>query len=75
MTKSIAKPLILIIADTLQLKKKNGDCENIYSVNPFYLLVNYVSGYVEEKSGNEYLIFDDSIIENKGSRKKYANVS
>ena len=62
--------------DTLQLKKKkNGDCENIYSVNPFYLLVNYVSGYVEEKSGNEYLIFDDSIIENKGSRKKYANVS
>ena len=61
--------------DTLQLKKKNGDCENIYSVNPFYLLVNYVSGNVEEKSGNEYLISDYSIIENKGSRKKYANVS
>ena len=61
--------------DTLQLKKKNGDDENIYSVNPFYLLVNYVSGYVEEKSGNEYLIFDDSIIENKGLLKKYADVS
>ena len=61
--------------DTLQLKKKNGDGENIYSVNPFYLLVNYVSGYVEEKSGNEYLIFDDSIIENKGLLKKYADVS
>ena len=30
--------------------KKIGDCENIYSVNPFYLLVNLTSGYTEEKN-------------------------
>ena len=46
--------------------KKIGDCENIHSVNPLYLLVNYASGYIEEKNGNKYLIFDDSVNENKG---------
>ena len=54
--------------------KKNDDCENIYSVNPLYLLVNHTSGYNEEKNGNKYLIFDDSINENKGLLKKYADV-
>ena len=39
-----------------------------------YLLVNYASGYIEEKNGNKYLIFDDSINENKGLLKKYADV-
>ena len=29
--------------------KKIDDCENIYSENPLYLLVNYASGYIEEK--------------------------
>ena len=29
--------------------KKIDDCENIYSVNPLYLLVNHASGYIEEK--------------------------
>ena len=29
--------------------KKIGDCENIHSVNPLYLLVNYGSAYIEEK--------------------------
>ena len=29
--------------------KKIDDCENSYSVNPFYLLANHVSGYIEEK--------------------------
>ena len=46
--------------------KKIGDCENIYSVNTLYLLVNHASGYIEEKNGNKYLIFDDSVNENKG---------
>ena len=45
--------------------KKNDDCENIYSVNPLYLLVNHTSGYNEEKNGNKYLIFDDSVNESK----------
>ena len=54
--------------------KKIDDCENIHSENPLYLLVNYASGYIEEKNGNKYLIFDDSINENKGLLKKYADV-
>ena len=29
--------------------KKIDDCENIYSVNPLYLLVNHASGYIKEK--------------------------
>ena len=49
--------------------KKIGDCENIHSVNPLYLLVNYASGYIEEKNGNKYLIFDDFVYENKGLLK------
>ena len=44
--------------------KKIGDCENIHSVNPLYLLINHASGYIEEKNGNKYLIFD-SADENK----------
>ena len=31
--------------------KKVGDCENIHSVNLFYLLVNHARGYIEEKMG------------------------
>ena len=54
--------------------KKIGDCENIHSVNPLYLLVNHASGYIEEKNGNKYLIFDDSVNENKGLLKKYTDV-
>ena len=54
--------------------KKIGDCENIHSVNPLYLLVNHASGYIEEKNGNKYLIFDDSVNENKELLKKYTDV-
>ena len=53
--------------------KKIGDCENIHSVNPLYLLVNHASGYIEEKNGNKYLIFDDSVKENKELLKKYVD--
>ena len=49
--------------------KKIDDCETIYSVNPLYLLVNHTNGYIEEKSGNKYLIFD-STDENKELLKK-----
>ena len=44
--------------------KKIDDCENIYSVNPLYLLINHGNGYIEEKGVNKYLIFD-STDENK----------
>ena len=39
-----------------------------------YLLVNHASGYIEQKNGNKYLIFDDSGNENKGLLKKYADI-
>ena len=32
-------------------------CENIYSVNPLYLIINHVNGYIEEKVANKCLIF------------------
>ena len=44
--------------------KKLDDYESIYSVNPLYLRINHASGYIEEKNGNKYLIFD-SVDENK----------
>ena len=45
-------------------RKKIDDCENIYSVNPLYLRIDHANGYIEEKNGNKYLIFD-SVHENK----------
>ena len=53
--------------------KKIDDCENIHSVNPLYLLVNHASGYIKEKNGNKYLIFDP-VDENKEVLKKYIDV-
>ena len=50
--------------------KKIGDCENIYSVNPLYLIIGKVDGHIEENNGNKYLVFD-SIDENKEVLKKY----
>ena len=44
--------------------QKIDDCENIYSVNPFYLFINHANGYIEEKGVNKYLI-SDSKDENK----------
>ena len=46
----------------------------IFSVNSLYLLINQASGYIKEKSGNRYLIFDGSVHENKELLKKYAFV-
>ena len=54
--------------------KKIHYCENIYSLNPLHLLVNHTSGYIKEKNGNKYLVFDDSVNENKELLKKYADV-
>ena len=38
-----------------------------------YLRINYASGYIEEKTGNKYLIFD-SVDESKEVFKKYADI-
>ena len=59
--------------DTLQLKKID-ECENIHGVNLLHLIVNPESGYIEEKNDNKYLIFGDSVDENKGLLKKYSDV-
>ena len=53
--------------------KKIDECETIPSVNPLYLRINHASGYIEEKNGSKYLIFD-SVDENKETLKKYAGV-
>ena len=53
--------------------KKIGDCENIYSVNPLYLIIGKVDGHIEEKNGSKYLVFD-STDENKEVLKKYAEL-
>ena len=29
--------------------KKIDDCENVYSVNPLYLIIAHANGYIEEK--------------------------
>ena len=42
-------------------------------MNPLYLRINHASGYIEEKNGNKYLIFD-SVDKNKEVLKKYAGV-
>ena len=44
--------------------KKIDDYENIYSVNPLYLIIAHANGYIEEKGVNKYLVFD-STDENK----------
>ena len=54
--------------------KKIDDCENIHNVNPWHLLVNHASGYIEEKNGNKQLISDYSVNENKALLKRYADV-
>ena len=45
-------------------KIKIDYCQNTYSVNPLYLRVDHANGYIEEKNGNKYLVFD-SVDENK----------
>ena len=58
--------------DILHLKKID-DCEKNYSVNLLYLLIDHVSGYIEEKGVNKYLVFD-STDKNKQLLKKYNDV-
>ena len=54
-------------------KKKNDDYKNIYSMNPFYLIIADASGYIKEKGVNKHLVFE-STDENKELLKKYSDV-
>ena len=53
--------------------KKTGNCKNIYSVNPLYLIIGKVDGHIEEKNESKYLVFD-STDENKEVLKKYTEL-
>ena len=53
--------------------KKIGDCNNINSVNPLYLIINEMIGHFEEKNENKYLVLDE-IDENKEVLNKYKEV-
>ena len=48
----------------IHYNKKNGDCENIYSVNPLYLIIGKVDGHI---------VFDFTD-ENKEVLKKYTEL-
>ena len=54
------------------LIKRIDDYERICSViAPLYWIVSFSSGYIKERGGNKYLIFDNSLAENKDLLKKY----
>ena len=64
--------MVFTTLDILQLKKID-DYQNIYSVNPLYLIIDHASVYTEEKGVNKNFIFD-STNENKELLKKYNDV-
>ena len=39
---------------------KDYDYVKIKSVNPLYLIIGEVDGFIEEKNGNKYLILDST---------------
>ena len=53
--------------------KKIDDCENIYSVNPLYLIIGKVDGHIEEKNESKYFVFD-STDETREVLKKYTEL-
>ena len=50
--------------------KKIDDYQNIYSLNPLYLILGEVNRYIEESNGNKHLVFA-STDENKEVLKRY----
>ena len=40
--------------------KKFGDCENIHSANPLYLIIHSATEHFKEKNDEKYLIFDST---------------
>ena len=63
--------------------KKIDDCENIYGVDPLYLIIHKIDEHIEcnsvecssskEKNKSKYLLFD-STDENEETLKKYAEI-
>ena len=63
--------MVFTTLDIFQLKKIN-DCENIYSVNPLYLIIDKRIGHIEENNQNKHLVFNSSD-ENKGVLRNTQN--
>ena len=59
--------------------KKIGDCENIDSGSPLYLMIGKVDGHIKEDNGNKCLVFDSAELtstdESKEVLKKCAELS
>ena len=55
--------------DILQIKKID-DYENIYSVNPLYLIIDHANGCIEEKGVNKYLVFDSTELHSTDENKE-----
>ena len=54
------------------LIKRIDNCERVCSViTPLYWIVSFAGGYIEERSGNKYLIFDHSLAKNRDLLNKY----
>ena len=60
--------MVFTTLDTSKFKKID-DYENIYSVNPLYLIIGKADRFIEEKNGSKYLVFN-SADENKEVFKK-----
>ena len=53
--------------------KNISDYENIYSINPLYLIIGEIDGYIKEENRNKYLTFA-SADKNKEVLKKYTEL-
>ena len=61
--------MVFTILDTSQLKIID-DYKNIYSVNPLYLVIGKVDGYITENNGNKYLVFTSMELYSTNEKKK-----
>ena len=61
--------MIFTTLDTSQLKIID-DYKNIYSVNPLYLMIGKVDGYITENNGNKYLVFTSMELYPPDEKKK-----
>ena len=48
-----------------------NDYENINTVNPLYLIIGELDGYIEESNGNKFLTFSSTDKNKKSIRKVY----
>ena len=67
--KKLHKNIGIYYIECITIKKIN-DYENIWSINPLYLILGEVDRYIEESNGNKHLVFA-STDENKEVLKRY----